>query len=365
MIAHSLFAAAALLLSSTAGAETLPTRLSEVAQLDQAPGNITVTPDGRVIISLHQFFSPDWRVAEVLDDGSLKPFPDEQWSAADGGPHAFDAVLGIQSDSRGVVWMLDNGLRNDSLPKLVGWDTRQDRLARILYLPSPVTPNNAFVNDLAVDEIHGAIYIADPAGGNNAALIVVDLQTGLARRLLQGHRSVVPEEVTLTIDGHTPRIKKMDGELITPRIGVNPIALDAKAQWLYFGPMHGTSLYRIEVRHLLDTRLDAEALGAEVERYSDKPISDGISIDRAGAIYVTDLANDAVGVIKPDRSYGILVSHPYLSWPDAFSFGPDNGLYTVSNQLHRSARLNQGRDAAEPPFRVLRVLPMGPGIPGR
>ena len=37
--------------------------LGTVATLDQAPGNITVTPDKRIIFSLHQFFSPDWRVA--------------------------------------------------------------------------------------------------------------------------------------------------------------------------------------------------------------------------------------------------------------------------------------------------------------
>ena len=40
-------------------------KLEVVAELQQAPGNITLTPDGRMIISLHQFYGPELRVAEV------------------------------------------------------------------------------------------------------------------------------------------------------------------------------------------------------------------------------------------------------------------------------------------------------------
>jgi hypothetical protein len=102
-----------------------------------------------------------------------------------------------------------------------------------------------------------------------------------------------------------------------------------------------------------------------VERYSDKPICDGISIDRRQNIYVSDIGNDAVGVIGLNREYRILVQDERLSWPDAFSFGPDGMLYTVANQLHRSAVLNAGEQTAEPPYLILRIEPLAPGIQGR
>jgi len=340
--------------------------LEDVASLSEGPGNITVTPGGRIVMSLHQFFSPRWRVAELTKDGKLRPFPDEDWSA--GGAHgrvALDSVLGIQSDSQGVVWMLDNGMRAGATPKLVGWDTRRERLARIIYLPAPVTPDDAFVNDLAIDESHNAIYIADPAGGGNAALIVVDLVTGLARRVLEGHTSVVPEDMDLMIDGVPVRVRRPDGSTVRPRVGVNPIALDARGDWLYYGPMHGTSLYRVTTQDLLNHALGEGALAARVDRYSDKPICDGISIDTADNIYISDVGSNALGVVGPDRRYRILVSDPRLSWPDAFSFGPDDYLYTVANQLHRTAVLNGGEASARPPYRVLRLRPLAPGIPGR
>ena len=342
------------------------TVLEEVAVLNEGPGNITVTPDQRIVLSMHQFFSPRLRVAELTGQATLAAFPNEAWNAGGAGTRvALDSVLGIQSDANGVVWMLDNGMRAGSVPKLVGWDSRGDKLARVIYLPPPVTPANAFVNDLAVDEKHQAIYIADPAGGSNAALIVVDLVSGLARRVLEGHRSVVPEDVDLYVDGTPVQVVGANGETVRPRVGVNPIALDVKAEWLYFGPMHGTSLYRLAPRDLRDAELGASALASRVQRYGDKPICDGISVDTAGNVYVTDVGNNALGMIDTQGRYRILVTDPRLSWPDALSFGADGYLYTVANQLHRTATLNAGKAAARPPYRVLRLRGLAPGVTGR
>jgi sugar lactone lactonase YvrE len=308
-----------------ARSQTSP-KLEVVTELSQAPGNIALHSENRIFLSLHQFFQPEWRVVEAFPNGELLPFPNKAWSQGNS-PHrvALDAVLGIQADANDIVWMLDNGLRNGSTPKLVGWDSQRDRLVKIIYLPSPITPENAFVNDLAIDANINYIYIADPAGGDNAALIVINTLTGMARRVLEGHQSVVPEDVELVIDGEPVQRQLPDGSVVKPKVGVNPIALDAAGEWLYFGPMHGTSMYRIRTADLRDTNLSEEQLAARVERYSDKPICDGIAMDAAGNIYLGDLAENAIGVITSDRTYKILFrDDEQLSWIDAFSLGNDD-----------------------------------------
>ena len=169
----------------------------------------------------------------------------------------------------------------------------------------------------------------------------------------------------LVIDGEAVEIRQADGSTVRPRIGVNPIALDTKGEWLYFGPMHGTSLYRVRVEDLLDESLAPGVLAGKVERYGRKPVSDGISIDSEDNIYVTDIANNAIGVIDKSREYRIYIQDQRLSWPDAFSFGPDGRLYTVSNQLHRSAPLHGGEQAATPPFYIFAFEPLAAGVSGR
>jgi sugar lactone lactonase YvrE len=339
-------------------------QLEVVASLDQAPGNITVTPDQRIIVSLHQFFTPDWRVAEWAS-GRLQAFPTALVASGGDADVRLHSVLGIQSDSDGIVWMLDNGMRGAAIPKLVGWDSRRNKLRKLIFLPEPITSANSFVNDLAIDEAREHIYIADPAGGDNAALIVVHYPSGYARRVLQGHASVTPEDLDLVIDGEAVEVLQADGSTARPRIGVNPIALDAQGEWLYFGPMHGLSLYRVRVEDLLDETLAPGALGDKVERYARKPVCDGISIDSEDNIYVTDIANNAIGVIDKSREYRTYIEDPRLSWPDALSFGPDGRLYTVTNQLHRSAPLHGGEQTAMPPFYIFALEPLAPGVSGR
>ena len=112
-----------------------------VANLKQGPGNVTVTDSGRIILSQHQFYDPQYSVVEFQGNDAVGPFPNKTLNDRSG--HAdlsLDSVLGIRTDAQGVVWMLDNGMRSGITPKLVGWDTHNDKLYRVIYLPPPVAP---------------------------------------------------------------------------------------------------------------------------------------------------------------------------------------------------------------------------------
>lgn len=340
-------------------------QLTVFTQMTECPGNIAVTPDGRVIVSIHQFIPSNRRVVEVSNAALPKPFPNAAWNRGGGGADTLDTVLGLRSDSRGIVWMLDNGMLGKVTPKLVAWDTKTDKLHRVIYLPPPITAANSFANDLQLDESAGAIYIADPAGGKNAAIIVVDLATGLARRVLEGDMSVIPEDRDLVIDGSPVEIAQPDGTKVRPRVAINPIALDQKNEWLYFGPMSGTKLYRVKTADLRNTELTTEQLAKRVEPYADRPFCDGITIDRAGNIYLGAIAENAIGVIDTNRKYHALITGEQIAWPDAFSFGPDGLVYVVLNQLHRSAQLNGGKNMTVPPFTIGTFKPLAPGFTGR
>ena len=119
--------------------------------------------------------------------------------------------------------------------------------------------------------------------------------------------------------------------------------------------MSGTSLYRIRTKDLCNAFLNNDELAQMVERYSDKPVCDGIAMDKAGNIYVSDIAAYSVGIITPERKYSILASDPRLSWPDAFAFDPEGNLFVVANQLQRSPKMNGGRNLAELPFYIFQM----------
>jgi sugar lactone lactonase YvrE len=215
-----------------------------------------------------------------------------------------------------------------------------------------------------VDRDRGYLYIADPAG-QSSALIVVNLQTGHARRVLQGHFSLCPKPIDLVIDGQPVQIETDQGKRVRPHVGVNPIALDPDGRWLYFGPMHGRRMYRLPTAALRDGSLEEWQLAQLIEDWAAKPISDGSSADTAGNVYISDVGNHAIGVSTVSGYHVIAQDERLLKWPDAFSFGPDGMLYVATNQLHLGPVLNAGQDASEPPYFILRLRPLAPGRVGR
>lgn len=359
--------ATATVLSVAAHAEALPPlpdpQLEVVATLKQGPGNIAVTPDGRIIFSQHQFYAPEFRVMELRPDGGVAPWPTEAWSRAPGADGiGLNAVLGLRSDPRGIVWMLDNG---GDVPKVVAWNSRTDALERVIHIPPPATRPGSLHNDLAVDIVNEALYLADIGGDNGPAIVVVDLKTGTARRVLEGHASVQAKDIPMVVEGREVQLGE-GADAAPARVGLNPITIDPSYAWVYFGAMHGDDIWRVRARDLADASLSADALAGRVERYGDKPVSDGISIDAGGHVYVTDVEKSAIGVTGPSGTYRVYAQDAArLVWPDGISAGPDGWMYATVNKLNRSAVMNAGENRSEPPYYIVRFRAISEAVPGR
>lgn len=81
---------------------TLTDSFTVVASLPVSPGNITLTPDNRIFVSLHQFYNPEFPVAEVVNQ-RLEPLAINSESP----DITLESVLGIQADADGYLWILD------------------------------------------------------------------------------------------------------------------------------------------------------------------------------------------------------------------------------------------------------------------
>ena len=359
-------------LAAEKGRSAVPSQVAEIAlRLPLPIGNATFTPKGRIFVSHHPMFGIEERVSEVTSPTSLKPFPNETWNRPRAGTEAYlDSVLGLRSDSGGVVWMLDMGSRTKITPKLVAWNTRDDSLHATIPLPEPATRSTSDPNDLVIDEKNGKIFITDEGtggdgDGSQGALIVVDLATRQARRLLEGHVSTRPENVSIMVDGREMIETGKSGSGTPMRVGADGIALDHRSEWLCWGPLNGGSVYRARVDDLLDASLAAADLRERVERYADRPNAGGLSIDAEDNLYLTEVGARAVGVIpKQDRTYRRLATHPDLLWPDGLSAAPNGLLYVTSSQLPLAPPFNGGTSRLQPPYLVFRLMPLAKGRVG-
>lgn len=335
--------------------------LKETGQAPAGPGGMCILPTGETVISCHQFFDSPYRVMKRNKNGEWEPFPDlESNTRGSGAPVVLDSVLGIACDSRGIVWMLDNGRSSEMPPKLVAWDTRKNAWHRHLIL-SAVTPTS-FLKNLALDPSAPYVYISDPADGIRSALVVVDLSTGLQRRVLQGHYSVKRDPaVDLELDGRKVEVHRPDGQTATPLTGVSPIAVDRKGEWLYYGPRNGTALFKIRTALLQQNDLAATSLQAQVTGVSPKPVCESMAIDAKGRIYFGDIPRGAIDYVTPDDDYlnlYELVNEPHIVWPGGLGIGPGGKIHFFSSQLHRTPFFNGGKDVTTPPFYLFEARPL-------
>jgi len=295
--------------------------------------------------------------------GDWVPFPNEEMNTPGAGaPVELDSVLGLACDPRGIVWMLDNGRRLDSPPKLVAWDTKRDEFHRVLPINAKSLSPRSFLKNLVIDPEAPFMYISDPADGISSAIIVVDTTTGLTRRVLEGHRSVqMDPSLNLELDGKPLEVRRPDGAIATPLTGVSPLAIDRKGEWLYYGPRNGSTLFKIKTELLRRTDLAPNVLESQVTGVSPKPICDSMTIDSKGRIYFGDISRGSIDYVTPDEDYlnlRLLVRDPRIVWPSGINIGSDGNLHFFGNQLHRTPFFNGGKDITAPPFSIFEAQPL-------
>ncbi|MHC8308171.1 L-dopachrome tautomerase-related protein [Pseudomonas sp. GT1P32] len=333
----------------------------------ERPGNPTVMPDGRVLVSVSAIIAPSISVRAVSENGEHAAYPDEVWAGKPGvDGRGMSAVIGIRTDPQGIVWILDMGSPQQQ-PRLIAWNDREQRLHRLIVLPQNVLRPSSFTQDFVIDWRRQRIYIADmtmnPSGASDyPAIVVVDLQSGLSWRSLECYPGLMPGDVPLMVAGKPLSRRTPDGEVIAYQYGLNPIAIDPLGRWVYFGSMSARKVYRIATEILAQPAADAP-LSEAVEYWCEKPHCDGFDVDALGNVYVTDIANSAIGLASP-AGYRILAQDDrLLAWPDGVELDAQGKwLYITANQLHRHPLLNAGEDASQPPFHVLRLrvdAPMG------
>ncbi len=338
--------------------------LQEVAHFDQyQPTGIAVSRTGRVFVNFplwseHHKYS----VVELMPDGSMKPYPNEQWNAWKEGDqttspaHAFVCVQSVWVDDDDSLWILDAASPRmegviPGAPKLVKVNLATNEVARVYTLDDSVAPQKSYLNDVRIDPKRKYAYMTESGLG---AIIALNLQTSQAKRLLDQHQSTKAENgVTLKVQG----IDVRDASGQTPQINADGIALSKDGEYLYYHPLTGKGLYRIRTELLRDQSESAEALEQGVENVADTAVCDGMLIDAAGRVYHTALEQNAITRFDPaSKKIETVVQNDRISWPDSMAFSPNGDeLYFTTSQIQTMAKFNGSKETRTDPYYVFKV----------
>ncbi|TGL60534.1 L-dopachrome tautomerase-related protein [Leptospira sarikeiensis] len=328
--------------------------LEKVIQLDRPPGNISASATGRIFFSFFPQGTPTIKVAE-LKNGQVIPFPNQNFQKN------FNTVLSVRVDDKNRLWTLDYGNLGLTRPKVYAFDIETGATIHEYEFPISIAPKDSLFNDMQIDTVTETIYITDTSPIiPDPGLVVYDIVSKKARRLLKDHVSVVGERNEIVVNGSPFQVAG-----VSIIFNADSIALDQNREWLYFAPFTSGELYRAKTTVLRDTTLTAAQLAAQIEQYSLKTMSDGISIDKSGNIYVTDAEHSAVNLIDPTKKITTLFKDPSFRWPDGFTYSPDGYMYLTCSALNEVFLQTDSTILSRGPYYIYRFRPEAEGIIGR
>ncbi|WP_051360010.1 SMP-30/gluconolactonase/LRE family protein [Adhaeribacter aquaticus] len=313
---------------------------------------VTISQNGRLFANFPRWHDNlPFSVVEVFSSGEYKPYPDESWNTWNGHPeeNKFTCVQSVIAH-KNSLFVLD-----PASPKMKGvignamlyeFDLATNILLNKWIFDKTVAPEKSYLNDLRIDQEAGKIYITESGLG---AILVLDMNTGKIRRLLENHFSTKSEAIWLTVEGqHWVK----GGE--KPHIHADGIALSNDQQYLYYHALTGYGLYRIPTEALNNESLDKEALAEYIESLGNTPAPDGMVFDQQGNLYLGDLERNAIMYRTPEGELKTLVQDTAIKWPDTFTIDSQNQFYFTTSRIHEM----EG-DISQLEFNILKVPILG------
>ena len=298
------------------------------------------------------------KIVYANDKELLQPYPTSWMNSLDN-PEGLRNVLGFCIDAKHRMWILDKGdvasitQTPKNGQKIVVYDMDNEKVIHTFLINDNLANRDkSFLNDITVDVIHDVAYISDSgiksAPFNETGIIVYDLKTNKARRVLNRDKSTI----------NNPRVNLIaNGEKVFKdkpfQVGINGIAVSYDGKKLFWSLTTGREFYMIETKLLRDFSTPESQIAKAVKDLgSFGGSSDGITIDKNNNVYITDLTNNRIVMYsEKTETFETLVQDKKLIWPDTVSISKDRWLYFSVNRLHKAfagkLKFNNNKDNFE------------------
>jgi sugar lactone lactonase YvrE len=227
--------------------------------------------------------------------------------------------------------------------KLVSIDLTRNQVVRIFPLDE-CTHEDSFVDDV---RFNGQYAFLTDAG--RPALIVLDLITGKARRVLEDDASTTARRPVVA-SGNA--LRTVDGKDV--KIHADQMEVSPDGKYLYYQALTGP-MYRIETQYLQDPKISRSALAAKVTYWADTPSTGGTAIDSSGTIYLSDVEKRRILSIDPGGHIKVILEDTRLDWPDAMWIDSDGYLWMPVAQLDKIAPFQGGKSQVVYPIRIYKM----------
>ena len=329
-------------------------QLELVAESTRVWNGVTTSIDGRVFVNFPKLEGgTGMSIGEVLTDGNIIPYPNEQWNnwrPGDDVSRKFIRTNSLRIGPDGILWVVDTGtpsIREKPLSgkaqKLVAIDVEANEVVQIIPL-AHLTKPSSFIDDLRI--LGNTIYLTD---AGEPALILLDKTNGKGKRVLQNHISTTAIK---PIKAEGKVVRDENGDYL--RINADQLEISPDGKWLYFQAASGP-MWKVETRYLNDNQMTKKELEKEVEIFYQTSSTGGTAIDAQGNIYLSDVNKNRILKISSERKKSLLIKDKRLLWADALWIDDNGFLWIPTGQLNRLAVFQNGKSKVDYPVQIYKL----------
>ena len=318
------------------------------------PAGIKISSDGTIFCSFPRWYDDVTATFAKYNKemNYFEPWPsiemNQRYKKSD--PSGINSVLGFEIDINDTLYILDQGKIRDNAAsegsiKLLTYSLKNNSFLREYVFNSSIAdPDNSFLNDIVIDQKKNIAYISDSgiARDKNIShydpgIIVLDLNTSIAHRILSKQPSVFPDE-SFWLHVEDKPVKE-DNPMLT---GVDGIALSCNGDTLFFCPLTGRMIYSILTIDIEKAIKENKLNDIPIYEGFKKEASDGLLASSKGNLYMTGIETGSIYIskeIEQDllrfdyKNFDIFKGNTTTMWPDTLAM-KDGYLYFVSNQLN-------------------------------
>ncbi|NIJ44960.1 sugar lactone lactonase YvrE [Wenyingzhuangia heitensis] len=303
-------------------------KITEVASFKgQQVTGVTVTNQGKIFANF-----PRWRqgvknsVVQIDKNGAATPYPNKEWNTWRMNTPITDSVfVAIQSVVAfdNFLYVLDT--RNpffkgvQSNPRVFVFDLNTNKVDRIYTLSKDSFHKDSYINDLRIDAKNNKAYFTD---SGHAGLLILDLTSGVFKRVLDNHTSTLAETNHLNFDGG----------IWNNTVHSDGIALDTNKNILYYHSLTGYNLYAISTEILING--SEKEIQENVQFIKKTPAPDGMIVDKSGNLYLADLEKNKIMKLNTTtHKIEVFAEGTKIKWADTFSIY-NNELYYTNSRIN-------------------------------
>ena len=308
----------------------LPTEsfaLEKLIRLDYPPGNLAVATNGDVYFNYHPLakterFSP----ATVFkwSNGKVEPFPSLE------AQKDFQGTFGMTIDKQNRIWFIEPAGLDFKHTRVSAFDLNTKKRVEFFEFPKGQAQ---YAEDIRVTADGKHVILPNPGLFRFTTPSVVVYS--------------VLDHTFYSIKSHNPGLSPEDWIIQTPygpdrllwglinfEVGIDGIEISADQKWLYIASLTHSRLCRAPMSVVLNSSTSSEAFDRSVEDIGQKPMSDGIAIDREGRVILTDVEHGGIMAFNPTtKQLSKLGRSKDIVWPDGVVVGGDDDVYFTDSSI--------------------------------